>query len=55
MRLMMIHADRFRFRVTEKTIVSGFAGELGPGEDQGQIDDALVAFLAVEKPDESGV
>ena len=53
MRLMMIHADRFSFKVTDKTSVAGFVGELAPGEDQAQIEDALVAFLAVEKQDES--
>ena len=55
MRLMMIHADRFSFRVTDKTSVAGFAGDLGPGEDRAQLDDALVAFLAVEQQDESAV
>lgn len=51
---MMIHADKFSFRVTDKTGVAGFVGELAAGEDQAQIEEALVAFLAVEKPDESG-
>lgn len=51
----MIHSDRFCFRVTDKTSVAGFVGELGPGEDQARIEDALVAFVAIEKPDESGI
>lgn len=51
---MLIHADRFSFKVTDKTNVAGFVGELAPGEDRGQVDDALVAFVAVEKQDESG-
>jgi threonyl-tRNA synthetase len=51
---MMIHADKFSFKVTDKTGVAGFVGELAAGEDQAQIEDLLVAFLAVEKPDESG-
>lgn len=55
MRLMMIHADRFSFKVTDKTRVAGFVGELAPGEDQAQIEEALVAFLSVEKQDEEGV
>lgn len=54
MRLMLIHADRFSFKVTDKTNVAGFVGKLEPGEDQGQVDDVLVAFVAVEKQDESG-
>lgn len=53
MRLMIIHADRFSFRVTDKTSVAGFVGELAPGEDRAEIAEALVAFLAVEKQDES--
>lgn len=53
MRLMMIHADRFTFKVTEKTNVAGFAGELTPSEDRDQVEEVLVAFLAVEKQDES--
>src|SRR2546429_1129196 len=51
---MMIHADKFSYKVTDKTGVAGFVGELAAGEDQAQIEDALVAFLAVEKPDEFG-
>jgi threonyl-tRNA synthetase len=54
MRLMMIHADRFSFEVTDKTSVAGFAGELAPGEDRGQVEEVLVAFIAVEKVDELG-
>jgi len=38
MRLMLLHADKFSFQVTDTTA----------------IEDALVAFVAVEKPDESG-
>jgi threonyl-tRNA synthetase len=53
MRLMLIHADRFSFKVTEETSVAGFAGELAPGEDLGHVEEALVAFVAVEKADES--
>ncbi|HIJ74099.1 MAG TPA: threonine--tRNA ligase [Candidatus Hydrogenedentes bacterium] len=55
MRLMMIHANRFSFEVTDKTSVSGFGGELHPGEDRDRVEEVLVAFLAVEKGDESNV
>jgi threonyl-tRNA synthetase len=51
---MMIHADRFAYRVTDKTSVAGFVGEFAPGEDQAQLEDVLVAFVAVEKQDEAG-
>lgn len=54
MRLMMIHADLFSYRVTDKTPVAGFADDLAPGADQFQVKDALVAFAAVEKQDEAG-
>jgi threonyl-tRNA synthetase len=53
MRLMMIHADRFSFKVTDKTAVAGFSGGLSPGEEQDQVREVLVAFLAVENGDES--
>ncbi|MCL6589821.1 MAG: threonine--tRNA ligase [Firmicutes bacterium] len=55
MRLMMIHAGRFTYKVTDKTSVAGAAGEILPGEECGQAEEALVAFMAVESGDESGV
>jgi len=55
MRLMMIHADRFSYRVTDKTRVAGFAGNASPGGEQDEVREALVAFVAVETGDESGV
>lgn len=54
LRLMLIHADKFSFQVTDTTAVAGFVGELAQGEERGAIEDALVAFVAVEKPDEAG-
>lgn len=53
MRLMLIHADRFSFQVTDKTTVSGFAGEIAPGEERASLEEVLVAFVSVEKGDES--
>jgi threonyl-tRNA synthetase len=53
-RLMMIHADKFSFKVTDKTGVAGFVGDLAAGEDHAEIEEALVAFVAVESPDEAG-
>jgi threonyl-tRNA synthetase len=51
--MMMIHSDHFSYQVTDKTSLAGFAGDLGPGEDQAELDDALVAFVSVEKEDEA--
>lgn len=53
MRLMMIHADHFSYKVTDKTSVAGYTGELASGEDRTRIEEVLVAFVAVEKPDEA--
>ena len=50
MRVLLIHADRFAFRVTDKTAVSGFVEE--PASNQLEIDDVLVCFVAVEAGDE---
>jgi threonyl-tRNA synthetase len=50
---MTIHADRFSFKVTDSTAVAGFAGTLAPGEDQAEVTETLVAFIAAEKADES--
>ncbi len=54
MRLLMIHADRFSFRVTDTTGVRGVAVELAPDDEAGEVGEALVAFMAVESGDESG-
>ena len=51
---MIIHADEFSFRVTDETSVAGFVGKLAAGEDADRIEDVLVAFVAVETPDEFG-
>src|SRR5690349_12260035 len=50
---MLIHADRFSFQVTDKTTVSGFSGDLAPGEERAVLEEVLVAFVSVEKADES--
>ncbi|GIJ29235.1 threonine--tRNA ligase [Micromonospora qiuiae] len=51
---MLIHADRFSFQVTDRTNVAGFVGDLAPGEERASLEDVLVAFVSVEKADESG-
>jgi threonyl-tRNA synthetase len=54
LRLMMIHADEFSFKVTDETSVAGFVGKLADGDDEDRIEDVLVAFVAVEIADEYG-
>jgi threonyl-tRNA synthetase len=51
LRLMLIHADHFSFEVTDRTSVADFVKPLEPDEEQGRIDEVLVAFIAVEKAD----
>ncbi|RMI41858.1 threonine--tRNA ligase [Streptomyces triticirhizae] len=53
MRLMLVHADRFSFRVTDRTSVADVVGELAPDDSQASVEEVLVAFTAVEKPDEA--
>jgi len=50
MKILFNHADSFEFEATRKALKS--AKELREGEKRGQADNALVAFMAVEKPDE---
>jgi threonyl-tRNA synthetase len=53
MRLMLIHADRFAFRVTDETSAAAFTAPPSPGEEAGDVEDALVVFLAVERGDDT--
>ncbi|WP_199742310.1 threonine--tRNA ligase [Streptomyces triticirhizae] len=50
---MLVHADRFSFRVTDRTSVADVVGELAPDDSQASVEEVLVAFTAVEKPDEA--
>jgi threonyl-tRNA synthetase len=50
---MLIRSDQFSYQVTGKTSVAEFTGELATGEDRAQVEDALVAFVAVETTDEA--
>jgi threonyl-tRNA synthetase len=54
MRILMIHADRFSFRVTGETSVA-LPAELEKAGSEGQVDEALVVFAAAEKGDDSDV
>lgn len=55
MRILMIHAAEFSFRVTEETSVAAAAGEVSEAEKSGESGDALVCFVSVEKKDEDAV
>lgn len=54
MRILLIHADKFSFRVTEKTSAA-VPSELEKAGSEGEVGEALVAFMAAEKGDEKGV
>ena len=51
--MLMIHADRFSFEVTAKTPGAGALADLEPGDEKGAIGEGLVAFVSVEKLDET--
>jgi len=51
MRVLLIHADRFSFHVTEKTSAVSNLTELDESSMKGSIGESLVAFLASEKSD----
>ena len=54
MRILLIHADRFSFRVTGETSVS-MPSELEKASREGEVAECLVAFMAAEKGDEADV
>jgi threonyl-tRNA synthetase len=51
MRVLLIHADRFSFHVTEKTSAVSNLAELDESAMAGSVGESLVAFLASEKAD----
>jgi threonyl-tRNA synthetase len=51
MRILTIHADRFSFAVTGETDVAGYAKAVATGHQAEQLDEVLVAFIAVETGD----
>ncbi len=53
MRVLLIHADQFSFRVTDKTSVAAFGDDLTSLTDNLRLDDVLVCFMAVEATDEA--
>ena len=52
MRILFIHADRFKYKATEKT---KYAEEATDEDLKGSFGDSLVAFISVEKRDEPDV
>ena len=54
MRILLVHADRFSFRVTGETSVA-MPGELEKAGREGEVDESLVVFIAAEKGDEADI
>lgn len=52
LRLLLIHADKFSFLVTEKTSAVSSFDKLSANEDRGEAKELLVAFVSVENGDE---
>ncbi|UCD83260.1 MAG: hypothetical protein JSU92_08005, partial [Deltaproteobacteria bacterium] len=52
MRLLLIHADKFSYQVTERVPGVKETRSLTDSEREGVLQDCLVAFIAVEKEDE---
>ncbi len=55
MRILLIHASKFSYHVTEKTSAVSSLAELNEDQLKGSTGDVLVAFLASEKTDEKGI
>lgn len=55
MRILLIHASRFSYQVTEKTSAVSAEAEIDASLSSDETGDALVAFLASEKTDERNV
>ena len=54
MRILLIHADRFSFRVTGETAVA-LPSELEKAGSEGEVSESLVVFVAAEKGDDANV
>ncbi|MBW1743242.1 MAG: threonine--tRNA ligase, partial [Deltaproteobacteria bacterium] len=54
MRILLIHADKFSFRVTGETSVA-MPSELEKAGSEGEAPECLVAFMAAEKGDDADV
>lgn len=54
MRILLIHADKFSFRVTGETSVA-MASELEKTGQGGEVSESLVVFVAAEKGDDANI
>ncbi len=54
MRILLIHANRFSFRVTGETTVA-MPSELEKAGSEGEVSESLVVFVAAEKGDDANV
>ncbi|MGD9022352.1 MAG: threonyl-tRNA synthetase editing domain-containing protein, partial [Deltaproteobacteria bacterium] len=54
MRILLIHADSFSFRVTGKTAVA-MPSELEKASEEGEVPECLVVFMAAEKGDDANI
>ncbi|MCD4690595.1 threonine--tRNA ligase [bacterium] len=55
MRILLVHADKFSYHVTEKTSAVSKLAELEETQMKGELGESLVAFMASEKIDERGI
>jgi len=55
MRILLIHAGRFSYHVTDRTAAVSSAAALDASLEKASLGDALVAFMASEKTDEKGI
>jgi threonyl-tRNA synthetase len=55
MRILLIHADKFSYHVTEKTSAVSKLAELDDSRMNGGCGESLVAFMASEKADEKNI
>jgi threonyl-tRNA synthetase len=55
MRILLIHAGRFSYHVTDRTSAVSSAAEIDASLEKASLGDALVAFIASEKVDERDI
>lgn len=55
MRILLIHASRFSYHVTDRTSAVSSQADLDPALEKASLGDTLVAFMASEKSDEKNI
>jgi len=55
MRILLIHASRFSYHVTDRTAAVSSMAEIDASLEKASLGDVLVAFMASEKVDEKGI